>query len=335
MKKITFYLSLVMVAMVINLEAQVTYIDENFEATDISGGSVPLASGFPQFNYTADIAGGNENYTDATVTEKTNAVAIHNRSASANFVAAYVSGKQVLRVSGGANYLTDDAGVYFTGLDLTGQTVLYFSFQVLGGDKADGAGIETTLQSWSINLNHGNSSTGFVLSDSFFGVGTNVTTSIPFNINNDGTITTNQTSFDIIPGQWITIYGSVDLTDKTLGSFGAFQIQTDTGGFVSGGKVIYALDNVYVATTPTLSNSSFELNNSVKVYPNPVNNILKIDNSLNVDIKQMSLVNVLGKTVYSSEYKQSIDVTLFSKGIYFLRLTSDKNGEITKKIVID
>ncbi|TGV04771.1 T9SS type A sorting domain-containing protein [Flavivirga rizhaonensis] len=339
MKKITTCLSVVLMAIFVNTQAQTVYINEDFQDTDISAGTVSLASGFAKYNYTADTAtptAGEENWANSPSTaDKTNSVSIHSRSGSAQFVAADVSGQQALRMNGGANYLNANAGIYFTGLDLTGQTSLYFEFEIWGAPVAGDTDIPATLQSWSINLNFGNSSTGFDLSDSFFNTGPNVMRDVVFDITNGTTNPTNQTSFDIVDGQWIKISGTVDLSGVTPGSFGALQVQTDTGGFVSGGTPIYAIDNVFVSNQVPLSNSSFELANSIKIYPNPVNSELNIDSAENINIKELNLINVLGKTVYTAKNVNQIDVSNFAKGMYILKVTSSEKGVLNKKVIIN
>ena len=337
MKKIT--LQIVALLFAISSWGQVVYINEDFQDTDISGGAVKLnTTNFSKYNYTADMAGGQENWNAGpTVADKTNSVSVAGGSASSQFFADSFGDQQCIAMRGSANYANVDTGIFFTGLDLTGKSMLYFEFEVYGGNPADNANITPTLQSWNINLNHGNSDTSFAISDSYFAAGPNVATNIPFDITNGTTNLTNQTSFDIITGQWIKISGSIDLSGKTLGTFALFQIQTDTGGFLTGtgGYLIFGLDNVKVSATSTLSNESFELNNDLKIYPNPVKNVLNIKSKSNLDISNLSLVNVFGKTVYTAKTIHDIDVSTFAKGLYFLKIDSKEYGVLSKKVVIE
>ncbi|GAA4813875.1 T9SS type A sorting domain-containing protein [Litoribaculum gwangyangense] len=337
MKKIT--LSCLTLLLAFASWGQITYINEDFQDTDISGGVVKLnATNFAKYNYTADMAGGQENWNAGpTVADKTNSVSVSGGSAGCQFFADSFGGQQCIAMRGSANYANVDTGIFFTGLDLTGQSMLYFEFEVYGGNPSDNANITPTLQSWNINLNHGNSDNSFAISDSYFAAGPNVATNIPFDITNGTTNPTNQTSFDIIPGQWIKISGSVDLSGKPLGTFAIFQIQTDTGGFLTaaGGYTIFSLDNVKVSATSTLSNNSFELKTDLKIYPNPVKNVLKIQSKSNLDISNLSLVNVLGKTVYTSKALNDIDVSPLAKGLYFLKINSLEYGVFSKKVMIE
>jgi hypothetical protein len=334
MKKIT--LQIIALLFVMSSWGQtVVYIDEDFEDTDITGGNVTLASGFGKYNYTSDIAGGQENWAAGlTPAEKTNAVSVNTATGSGSYDASNVGGQQALLVHAG-NLANADRGIYFTGLNLTGQSIIYFEFEIWGAPSAGDTDIPVTLTGWKINFNHGYTGTALDITESYFSAGANVTRDIPFNITIGATTTTNQTTFDIIDGQWIKISGSFDLSGKTIGDFGAFQIETDTGGFVSAGVPIYAIDNVFVANVATLSHESFKLNSDIKIYPNPVNNVLKIKSKNNLDVSNLSLVNVLGKTVYSTKSIQDIDVSNFAKGLYVLKITSKEQGVLSKKVIIE
>lgn len=335
MKKITTFLALLFVSTVF---CQTTYINENFDATDVSGGSVLLAADFARFNYSAFIAssgsfdGNNDN---ASLAQKTNAIVINNNSASSRFIATTAEGQISLRANGAGNYANDNAGIYFLGLDLTDQEVLNFSFQIRGGPISGDTDLPATFSGWSINLNFGNTSNLLTTSDSYFVTSENVIQNIPFDINDGTTTTTNQTSFDIVEGQWITISGSIDLTGKTLGTFAAFQIHTDTGGFISGGKPIYLLDNVSVTAGEVLATDSFELDRKLKVFPNPTSETLHIVNASDKNIKEITMVNLLGKTVLKVNASNTLDVSSLKKGVYFLKVNLlDVKKSVVRKIVV-
>ncbi|MBJ6368076.1 T9SS type A sorting domain-containing protein [Snuella sedimenti] len=78
------------------------------------------------------------------------------------------------------------------------------------------------------------------------------------------------------------------------------------------------------------------LNKSIAVYPNPANSILninKLDASINV--KSVSFVSVVGKVVYSNTSIKPINVSAFSKGLYLLRIESQKGGVTTRKVIVN
>jgi hypothetical protein len=81
------------------------------------------------------------------------------------------------------------------------------------------------------------------------------------------------------------------------------------------------------------------LSTGVHVYPNPTTNVINIGFEAIVDDVQISLVNVIGQTVYSEKINKAtairtIDVSGFAKGIYTLSLSS-QNGKGQYKVVIE
>lgn len=75
---------------------------------------------------------------------------------------------------------------------------------------------------------------------------------------------------------------------------------------------------------------------SVSIYPNPTNerlNIKTIDASIRV--KDVVLMDVMGEIIYKSKSTKPINVSSFSKGIYFLRISSENGGVTSRKIIID
>lgn len=81
--------------------------------------------------------------------------------------------------------------------------------------------------------------------------------------------------------------------------------------------------------------------NSLKVYPNPTNNILNISFALeDSQTFEVRLISVTGNVVYqeaqdnfSGHYVNTIDLSNMAKGVYFLNL-SNENGSINKKVVV-
>jgi hypothetical protein len=47
----------------------------------------------------------------------------------------------------------------------------------------------------------------------------------------------------------------------------------------------------------------------------------------------MTVFDNFGKPIYKDYFKNTIDVSDFSKGIYFLKMTT-KNGIVTRKLVV-
>ena len=70
---------------------------------------------------------------------------------------------------------------------------------------------------------------------------------------------------------------------------------------------------------------------NLKVYPNPVRNILTIKLSNQVEYNKATITNLTGKVVLKSNEK-SINVHQLSEGMYLLKIDTNK-GTIIKKIV--
>jgi len=84
----------------------------------------------------------------------------------------------------------------------------------------------------------------------------------------------------------------------------------------------------------TLSVEDKEVFNSViKLYPNPVENVLQISNTSDIRINKVEIYTILGKKIQDIKNpKSSLDISQLSKGIYLLNVFTEK-GKITKKII--
>jgi hypothetical protein len=90
------------------------------------------------------------------------------------------------------------------------------------------------------------------------------------------------------------------------------------------------LDNLKFSPTPLLSTND---NNFIglKYYPNPVSNMLNIEN--NSMISNVEITSVTGQSVFKENYtsnKINIDTKILSSGIYFIKITSDDKNKIIK-----
>jgi Secretion system C-terminal sorting domain len=84
----------------------------------------------------------------------------------------------------------------------------------------------------------------------------------------------------------------------------------------------------------TLGTSNFDsVSNTINFYPNPATNMLTINNKSNSSINSISISDTNGRNVLEAKNVSStIDISDLSKGIYFVRLTTDA-GSVTKKLV--
>jgi len=75
---------------------------------------------------------------------------------------------------------------------------------------------------------------------------------------------------------------------------------------------------------------------NLQVYPNPTNGLISVSLKNNVSDVKMEITDIIGKTLITRTLigsKTDVDLTGYSKGIYFVKLT---NGEetVTRKVVV-
>lgn len=110
---------------------------------------------------------------------------------------------------------------------------------------------------------------------------------------------------------------------------GAFSSTTNRNGqwYVSDFKM---------AENSTLSVDENLFGTTMSIYPNPASDFINIKNDKNLTIKSISIINVLGQTVYKSGFKSQIAVRNLNKGIYMVKIDVAEAGQsITKKIIIN
>ncbi len=80
------------------------------------------------------------------------------------------------------------------------------------------------------------------------------------------------------------------------------------------------------------------VDSGIEIYPNPTANEINIQFSENQNVENISIYDVLGKEVFTKKIDASESKVILhpnlSKGIYFLKIGSDK-GELSKKIIIE
>ncbi|OFY84063.1 MAG: hypothetical protein A3F72_11830 [Bacteroidetes bacterium RIFCSPLOWO2_12_FULL_35_15] len=99
----------------------------------------------------------------------------------------------------------------------------------------------------------------------------------------------------------------------------------------------------YSVTVQPPNSITTQLNekNTLVIYPNPASSLLTLTyhSSSNNENSTISIENILGKTVFyksvsnRSDFSETIDVSEFSKGMYFINFNSKEN-QITKKVII-
>lgn len=84
-------------------------------------------------------------------------------------------------------------------------------------------------------------------------------------------------------------------------------------------------------TNTTLSTSNFNQNNlEVVIYPNPTNDILNIETTL--ELKSIEIYSIQGQKVLKSNQKQ-ISVANLSSGMYMVKIQDSENNVATRKII--
>ncbi|MBV1924418.1 MAG: DUF1028 domain-containing protein [Flavobacteriaceae bacterium] len=84
-----------------------------------------------------------------------------------------------------------------------------------------------------------------------------------------------------------------------------------------------------------LNINDLESNFHFSLFPNPSENIITIESKVNsTENNKIELVSILGKTIYTSVFhdKIDIDVSSFSEGIYFVKITNKNTSFLTKWI---
>ncbi|MBI1837397.1 MAG: T9SS type A sorting domain-containing protein [Flavobacteriia bacterium] len=91
------------------------------------------------------------------------------------------------------------------------------------------------------------------------------------------------------------------------------------------------------------SNSLSELNQmaNIKIYPNPNNGVLYVENALSEDLEYtINVRNQVGQILYSEKFNgcvhitKTINLSNFSKGQYFIEIENSKNEKVEKIIVL-
>jgi len=87
---------------------------------------------------------------------------------------------------------------------------------------------------------------------------------------------------------------------------------------------------------PLSVQQNIELSSKISVYPNPANDIIKIENNSDELIKQISIYNSIGKEIKSiSSYNgEIINVKTFNSGLYILKISTESKS-INRNIIIN
>jgi len=154
-------------------------------------------------------------------------------------------------------------------------------------------------------------------------------------------------SFDVTTSGDYTIHTLVaeldDPTDPNFLDVSIIVLGTTTGGdvlnLITANGLCAALDvtGAPIVVEDNLSVDENELNNSVRIFPNPVVDNLNLTNSSGINIQSIYFYDVSGRIVKSMNINNSplylsFDISEFASGVYFMILNSDI-GQLKKQII--
>ncbi|SDR67291.1 Por secretion system C-terminal sorting domain-containing protein [Polaribacter sp. KT25b] len=138
--------------------------------------------------------------------------------------------------------------------------------------------------------------------------------------------------------QWYKNYNPI--TDATNSTFEIANATQQDAGFyycrvtnsiVTG--LTIETERVTLTFDTALSTKDEVFSNVIKLYPNPVTNVLQIQNDSDIIINKIEIYNLLGKKIATHKNPgNSVDVIQLAKGIYIVNVFSD-DAKMTKRIV--
>ena len=137
------------------------------------------------------------------------------------------------------------------------------------------------------------------------------------------------------------VKGVVDLTTYANSENGVavtlacrYQGATSTYNYFNRNGTFYFSDLQFYVQSFPLSISEAVHNNTLRIYPNPVESILNIsDTDLENQIKNLRLIDISGKVIYSKPYSKTLDFSGLVKGLYFLRIETNNGQVFNRKII--
>ncbi|WP_415578814.1 T9SS type A sorting domain-containing protein, partial [Flavobacterium psychrophilum] len=104
----------------------------------------------------------------------------------------------------------------------------------------------------------------------------------------------------------------------------------------TGTQAVYQAAAVWKDFSPIsgslLSNHSFAIESNLKIYPNPVSEILNIALQEGLQLEKVNFYNTLGQLIKTTNHSE-INVSSFAKGNYFVEVMTNQ-GKATKTIIV-
>ncbi len=86
------------------------------------------------------------------------------------------------------------------------------------------------------------------------------------------------------------------------------------------------------ANNQVLSVDAFNINNELKVFPNPSSVSITIQKPETLEVESITIFNALGQLLYRTKWTEKIDVSSFSGGLFFVQFQTNK-GVINKSLL--
>jgi hypothetical protein len=135
---------------------------------------------------------------------------------------------------------------------------------------------------------------------------------------------------DYIVQEWTTVdisaLGYVSKLEFLLSSSDVGMFGMNTPGF-------FALDNVVYEKTSTV-NISLQVESKVKLYPNPAQNFIMLDNLNEMESVSIEIIDIQGAVVSYIEpiLGDLLDISLLAAGVYHVYIKTLSNIEVVKLI---
>ncbi len=120
--------------------------------------------------------------------------------------------------------------------------------------------------------------------------------------------------------------GVIQLKFSKIGSYSVKLWVQNTNGSDS------IVKSNFINVMPATKISNIELQ-EIKMFPNPCNSFVNINNNLNGLVQLLNLEGQEMNTWVKSEQNLNIDLTAFKSGVYFIKLQTE-NGWMTQKLII-
>ena len=122
---------------------------------------------------------------------------------------------------------------------------------------------------------------------------------------------------------------NLELTDKhAQGSYSTFTFEKGPNEVTMTPSNVTSFTNISIHWQPSSSSSSSNKEDQIMIYPNPANSIVVINAK---NIQSVDIFSFEGKHIGTSN-SNNIDIEYLNKGIYFLKILTDKNI-VVKKII--